>query len=93
MFCDRCASSQRGKLCYPVNEIVSTRGRGWLAPVVDRAIPIVEHLAGCGKTRFTGKAPVTYRSMALTQQCRWMLKRAVQQGRSERRGEAYASVR
>jgi hypothetical protein len=50
-------------------------------------------LAGCGKTRFIHKMPLESSIWRGCQNRFRMLKKAVQQGRSERRGEAYASVR
>jgi hypothetical protein len=50
-------------------------------------------LAGYGKTRCIHKIPLKSHRMPLLPQYLRMIKMAVQQGRSERRGEAYASVR
>jgi hypothetical protein len=50
-------------------------------------------LAGCGKTRFIHRIPLRFHLMPLRPQYLRMLKMAVQQGRSERRSEAYALVR
>ena len=50
-------------------------------------------LAGCGKTRFMHKTPLESSIWRRCHNSLRMLKKAVQQGRSERRGEAYASVR
>jgi hypothetical protein len=50
-------------------------------------------LSGCRKIRFIQKIPLHYdRGSEAIKNLR-MLKKAVQQGRSERRGEVYASVR
>jgi hypothetical protein len=51
------------------------------------------YLAGCGKTRFIHEMPMESSIWRQCQDSLRMLKKAVQQGRSERRGEAYASVR
>ena len=73
----------------------SRRASGWAGEKVARSKGQPGHpaLAGCGKTlrvrrNFTGLHVWDSRSTP-----RRMLKKAVQQGRSERRGEAYASVR
>ncbi len=50
-------------------------------------------LAGYGKTMSTRETSIVYLSGSIEKHFRRMLKKAVQQGRSERRGEAYASVR
>jgi len=50
-------------------------------------------LSGCVKIRFTHNTPVKYDRRSNGFKNLRMLKMAVQQGRSERRGEAYASVR
>jgi hypothetical protein len=50
-------------------------------------------LAGCGKTRCTHTTPLKFDRRRDGSKNLRMLKKAVQQGRSERRGEAYASVR
>jgi hypothetical protein len=49
-------------------------------------------LASCGKTQFAVKSCCVLTSGVDTYTTRRMLKKAVQQGRSERGGEVYASV-
>ena len=51
------------------------------------------NLTGCGKTRVIRKKQLKDSVWCWDMNSLRMLKRAVQQGRSERRGEAYASVR
>jgi hypothetical protein len=51
------------------------------------------HVAGCGETRLMLKIWLEFSVRREHQNNVRMLKKAVQQGRSERRGEAYASVR
>ena len=50
-------------------------------------------VGGCGKTRLMPKIWLEFSVRRERQNNVRMLKKAVQQGRSERRGEAYASVR
>jgi hypothetical protein len=50
-------------------------------------------LADCGKTRFMHKMPLESSKWRRCHNSLRMLKKAVQQGRSERRVEAYTSVR
>ena len=50
-------------------------------------------VGGCGRTRLMPKIWLEFSVRRECQNNVRMLKKAVQQGRSERRGEAYASVR
>jgi mRNA interferase HicA len=54
---------------------------------------ICKDLAGCGKTLWTGQDVTGLHVWHKRRSPRRMLKKAIQQGRSKRRGEAYASVR
>jgi hypothetical protein len=53
----------------------------------------LQSLIGCGKTLFIHRIPLKYDRWNSSLKNLRMLKNSVQQGRSERRGEAYASVR